>query len=72
MSNITEIRKTGRTYGFPGSDKKFTVDYTIYLEDGSIVDIRNANGFSVEPNSECWDYFTAKVNAWRNIKRIPV
>lgn len=67
---ITEIRRTGRTFD-AGAGKKFTVQYTVYLDGDTIVDIRNGNGFSAERDSECWEYFTAMVPKWRQMKKIP-
>lgn len=47
-----------------GEDKTVTISshYTLYFKDGdkTISDIRNQFGFSVEKESECWEYFTKK------------
>lgn len=54
------IKKILREYSYidenTGKNRIMKVNYTLFVEKDSIVDIRNEYGFSIEKNSECWDY----------------
>lgn len=56
MRVVLDVRK----YHYPGDDKSFTVKYKIFFNNGVISDIKNEYGYSIEKNSDCWDYFVKK------------
>jgi len=58
-----EIKK--ETRGMPYTDKfgkkqLQILEYRVILKGGKLLNVINKSGFSVEKNSDCFDYFTKK------------
>lgn len=46
-----------------GRYKNHVVVYTLWFNDnGTLIDVRNEYHFSVEKESEVWEYYSSKVN----------
>lgn len=58
MNQIKKFVRTYMDYDKEGKEKPFDVTYTLFVNNGVINDIRNEYGFSIEKNSECWDFIT--------------
>lgn len=41
-----------------GVFQQMVVNYTVIKKDGQLLNVINQNGYSVEKNSECFDFFT--------------
>lgn len=58
-----KFKKDNRFYTFLDKDdnvQEYRVNYTLFFNDNVLVDVRNEYHHSVEPKSECFDYFKLK------------
>lgn len=58
MNIIQEQRK--RTFQWrdsKGINQQMIVNYTLVKKDGQLLNVINQNGYSVEKDSECFDFF---------------
>jgi hypothetical protein len=45
-----------------GKERHKKVTYGLWFKDGVLTDVVNEFGFTVEKNSECWEFFNNKYN----------
>lgn len=57
------FKRDVRYYAYLDRDnnvEEYRVNYTLYFKDKTLIDIRNEYHCSVQPGSDCWDYFNSK------------